>query len=267
MLYPEIVRSTVQYISISKAFASDHATADVNDKPGISVCWAESPYPYWNALFLTEEMTDSFHLKQRLRSSVEYMRSRRYPGFVYVCEDYLLHDAHSQLRAAAKDAGLELALDLFGMEGDLLSFKRAAVNPDLHFERVTNEDALRTYADINSASYGYPKEAGRAALAGSVLWKERSFAYLGYRDGKAVSTAAAFENAGQLYLTYVATCPCAGRRGLAEATIRHALHEAFKVTRLRRTSLHATRAGFTLYDRIGYKWVTRFLAFRLAAVA
>lgn len=267
MLYPEIVESSVQYISISKAFASDHPTADVKDQPGISVCWAESPYPFWNALFLTEEMKDAVHLKQRLRASAEYMRSRPNPGFVYVCEDYLLDDAHHQLGAMAQEAGLEMALDLFGMRGDILSFKRAAAMPDLQFERVVDEDTLRTYADINSASYGYPQEAGRTAVRGSTLWKEHSFAYIGYLEGAAVSTAAAFVNAGQLYLTYVATRPGVTRQGLAEATIRRALDAAFKATGLRRTSLHATRAGFTLYDRIGYKWVTRFVAFRLAGAA
>lgn len=267
MLYPEIVESSVQYVSISKAFASDHPAADIEDKPGIAVCWAESPYPFWNALFLTEEMKDSVHLKQRLRASVEYMRARRNPGFVYICEDFLFNDVHHQLGAMAQEAGLEKAFDLFGMRGDILSFKRAVGMPDLHFERVTDEDTLRTYADVNSASYGYPQEAGRIAVRGSTLWKDHSFAYIGYLDGTAVSTAAAFVNAGQLYLTYVATLPGVTRQGLAEATIRLALDAAFKATGLRRTSLHATRAGFTLYDRIGYKWATRFLAFRLAGAA
>jgi ribosomal protein S18 acetylase RimI-like enzyme len=264
MLYPEIVDSNEQYISISKAFASDHATADLNDKPGIAVCWAESPYPFWNALFLTEEMNDPVHLKQRLRTSAEYMRTRKHPGLVYVCEDYLRDDAHREFSVAAQEAGLEMALDLFGMRGDILSFKRAESHPELRFERVVDEESLRTYADINSESYGYPLEAGRVALEGSALWKERSFAYIGYLDGKAVSTAAAFENAGQLYLTYVATRPGVARQGLAEATIRRALDAAFKATGLRRTSLHATRSGFSLYDRIGYKWVTRIIAFRPA---
>jgi ribosomal protein S18 acetylase RimI-like enzyme len=264
MVYPEILDSSEQYVSISKAFAGDYATADLIDKPGMAVCWANSPYPYWNALVLNDETSDPVRLKQRLHAAAEYMRASRHPGLLYVCEDYLHDDAHRQLDTLARHAGFEMALDLFGMRGDMLSFRRALPHPELRFERVEDEDALRLYADINSEGYGYPLEAGRLALQGSKLWKERSFAYIGYLDGMAVSTAAAFENAGQLYLTYVATRPGMAGRGLAEATMRRALDAAFKATGLRRTSLHATRAGFSLYDRFGYKWVTRFLAYRLA---
>lgn len=264
MINPEILESNEQYVSIWKVLAGDRSGADLTDKPGISTCWAESPFPFWNALFLTERTIDGMLLKVRLRSAVEYMRARQCPGLVYVCEDYLSEEARGQLEAAVQDAGLEFALDVFGMVGDVLPFERPASHPDLHFVRATDEEAMRAYADINCEGYGFPLEAGRAGLAESSLWKEQGFAYIGYHDGQAVSTAAAFENGGQLYLALVATRPDAQRRGFGEATVRRALEAAYEATGLRRTSLHATRAGFPVYERVGYRPVTRFIAYRPA---
>jgi GNAT superfamily N-acetyltransferase len=261
MLNAEIVESNEQYISIWKVLAGDRAGADLIDKAGIAVCWAESPFPFWNALFLTERMADAAHLRQRLRTAAEYMRARQHPGLVYVCEDYLRDEARLNLDTAVRDAGLEFSLDVFGMVADILPFDRPASHPELRFERATDEEALRAYADINSEGYGFPLEAGRAGLEGSALWKERGFAYIGYLDGKAVSTAAAFENEGQLYLALVATRPDMQRRGFGEATVRRALEAAHEATGLRRTSLHATRAGSPVYERVGYRRVTRFICY------
>lgn len=263
MISPEILESNEQYVSIWKVFAGDRAGADLADRPGMSVCWAESPFPFWNGLFLTERTIDATLLKQRLRASVEYMRARQCPGLVYLCEDYLAADALAQLDTLVQAAGLEFSLDVFGMVGDILPFDRPVAHPGLRFERATDEQAMRAYADINCEGYGFPLEAGRAGLQESTLWKERGFAYIGYHDGRPVSTAAAFENGGQLYLALVATHPEAQRRGFGEATVRRALEAAYEATGLRRTSLHATRAGFPVYERVGYRPVTRFIAYKL----
>ncbi len=68
------------------------------------------------------------------------------------------------------------------MAGDLLPLP-APHHPDLTFERVTTEDQLRAYADINARAYGFPLEDGRDGLTGSTLWKDGIHAYLGVRDG------------------------------------------------------------------------------------
>jgi ribosomal protein S18 acetylase RimI-like enzyme len=61
----------------------------------------------------------------------------------------------------------------------------------------------------------------------------------------------------------VATLPEHRRRGYAEAVVRHGLAEARREWGLERTVLHATEAGHPLYQRMGYRDVTR-VAFYLA---
>jgi GNAT superfamily N-acetyltransferase len=151
-----------------------------------------------------------------------------------------------------------------GMVGDVLPFNSVPSHPLLQFMRVTDEAALQLYADINSEGYGFPREAGRAGLEGSSFWKNVAFSYIGYESGQAVSTAAAIVNDGQLYLALVATRPDAQRKGYGEATVRHALNAAYEATGLKRTSLHATDAGFPVYQRVGYHYATRFKAYKPA---
>jgi hypothetical protein len=54
------------------------------------------------------------------------------------------------------------------------------------------------------------------------------------------------------------------RKGYGEATVRCALHAAYEATGLKRTSLHATDAGFPIYQRVGYHYVTGFRVYKPA---
>jgi GNAT superfamily N-acetyltransferase len=137
-------------------------------------------------------------------------------------------------------------------------------HPALRFARVTTDEALQAYADINARAYEFPLEAGRAGLAGSALWKGVVHAYLGYEDGVPVSAAATVANDGCLFLALVATVPSAQRKGYGEATVRKALYEGHHATGLKRTVLHGTDAGFPVYERVGYRTVATIDAYGLA---
>jgi ribosomal protein S18 acetylase RimI-like enzyme len=60
------------------------------------------------------------------------------------------------------------------------------------------------------------------------------------------------------YIAMVATLPAHRQLGCAEAVMRHALAEAKQAWGMERTVLHATPAGLPVYQRMGYRPVTRF---------
>ncbi len=241
MTNPEILESSHQYVSMWKVLAGDRPGADLGEPDGLSMCWADSPFPFWNALFVTGQIPDAALLRARLRAASAYMRSKHHAGLVYVYEDQLSGAARTDLDAIAASEGLTFALDI-----------------------TRDEAALQLYADINSEGYGFPLDAGRAGLAGSTFWKEVAFSYIGYENGRAVSTASAIVNDGQLYLALVATRPDSQRKGFGEATVRHALQAAYEATGLTRTTLHATDAGYPMYQRVGYHRTTKFKTYRPA---
>lgn len=140
--------------------------ADVRDLPGVAVRWADCRFPFWNAVTLTEAGVDAALLDERLRQAADVMRAKEQPGFLWLFEDLLADDARAELPAAAERAGLTYAFPGTGMAGDLLPLPEPK-HPDLTFLRVTTDDQLKAYADLNSRAYGFDPAAGRDGIVGS----------------------------------------------------------------------------------------------------
>ncbi|MGW8378343.1 GNAT family N-acetyltransferase [Streptomyces sp. ODS28] len=227
--------------------------ADVRELPGIAMRWADVRFAFWNCLTLTEDGADAALLEQRLHQAADIMRAKKYPGFLWLFEDLLDEEARAALGPAAERAGLAHAFSGAGMAGDLLPLPEPS-HPELTFARVTTDEQLQAFADINSRAYGFALEDGRDGLVGSALWKGgQVHAYLGVRDdGTPVTCAATVEAVGRLFAMFVATDPEWERRGYAEAVTRKALYEGAHATGLTRATLHATAAGAPVYPRIGF---------------
>lgn len=251
---PDAIQSVQQLATAWRAIVLDYGRADVRDLPGMAIRWADSKLAFWNCITLTDIGADSRLLDEKLEQAVAYMRQKSQPGLIWLFEDLLDPSARAGLSIAADRAGLSLSLSGFGMAGDILPIPEPNY-PDLSFVRVTTEDELTAYADINSRAYGMPLESGRDGLCGSKLWKSGMYAYLGIENGVPVSTAATVETDGCLFVALVATAPEAQRKGYGEATTRKALFEGAKATGLTRATLHATIAGAPVYERIGLKKV------------
>jgi GNAT superfamily N-acetyltransferase len=195
---------------------------------------------------------DAKLLGRRLAEAAEIMRSKKHPGFLWLFEDLLDDAARATLEKAAEQAGLDYAFPGTGMAGDLLPIPDPA-HPDLTFTRVTTDEQLQAYADINSRAYGFPLEDGRAGLNGSALWKNEVYAYLALRGDLPVAAAATIEAEGRLFVVLVATEPQWQGKGYGEAVTRKALYEGARATGLTRATLQATVAGAPVYPRIGFK--------------
>lgn len=242
-----------QLAAVWRAMVLDRdAGADVRDLPGIAVRWADCRFAFWNCVTLTEVGAESELVGQRLSQAADIMRSKKQPGFLWLFEDLLDGQARSALGAAAERAGLQHAFPGTGMAADLLPIPEPA-HPDLTFVRVTSDEHLRAYADLNSRAYGFPLEDGRDGLDGSRLWKNEVHAYVAMRGDVPVACAATVEAEGRLFVVLVATDPQWQRRGYGEAVTRKALHEGARATGLTRATLHATVAGAPVYPRIGFQ--------------
>ncbi|MCR3751997.1 GNAT family N-acetyltransferase [Lentzea californiensis] len=246
----EALESVEQLTAGWRAMVLDqNPDADVRDLPGVAVRWADCKFPFWNCVTFTEPGIGADLLAQRFAEAADVMRTKQEFGFLWVFED-LVEDA--DLDALADRAGLAYAFPGTGMAGDLLPIPGPS-HPELTFERVTTDEQLQVYADINSRAYGFGLEAGRDGIGGSALWKSGVHAYLGLRDGVPVTCAGAVETAGRLFVVLVATERGSERRGYGEAVTRKALYEAWRATGITRATLHATVAGAPVYPRIGFE--------------
>lgn len=246
--------SVDQLAAVWSEIVKDRHSGEVRDLSGIAIRWANTGFAFFNTITFTDLDSDSRLLDLQMQVAADYLRQKKQPGLIWLFEDLLDAEARSELPILAGQAGLSLALPGYGMAGEVLPMP-APGHPDLTFVRVSTDEHVRTYADINAAAYGMPLEAVRDGLRDSTIWKTKAFAYLGVAAGRPVSAAAVIENEGRLFLALVATVPEAQRKGYGEATCRKALHEAWKSTGLTHSVLHATMAGAPVYTRIGYEKV------------
>ncbi len=248
----ESIESMEQLALVWRALVLDRDTrADVRDLPGLAVRWADCRFAFWNCVTLTGVDADAADVERALDRAAQVMRSKRHPGFLWLFEDLLGRQARATVREAAHRAGLEHAFSGTGMAADLPPLPEPS-HPDLAFVRVSTDEHLRSYADLNSRAYGFALRDGRDGLLGSALWKSRVHAYLGVREGVAVTCAATVQARGRLFVVLVATAPQWQRRGYGEAVTRKALYEGARASGLTRAVLHATAAGAPVYPRIGF---------------
>ncbi|WP_055545337.1 GNAT family N-acetyltransferase [Streptomyces kanamyceticus] len=248
----ESIESAQQLTVAWRALVLDRAAdADVRDLPGISVRWADCRFSFYNCITLTEPGAGADLVARRLGQAADIMRAKKHPGLLWLFEDLLDEEARTALAPAAEQAGLRHAFPGTGMAGDLLPVPDP-VHPDLTFVRVSTDEHLRAYADLQSHAYGLPLEEGRDGLVGSAYWKNEMHAYLAMRGDVPVACAATVEAAGRLFVAFVATDPRWQRKGYGEAVTRKALHEGARATGLTRATLHATVAGAPVYPRIGF---------------
>ena len=70
----EVVESVMQYASVWKVLVGTIPGADLTDRPGLSIRWADADFPFWNAVFLTEQLADGRVLNNRLEEASAFLR-------------------------------------------------------------------------------------------------------------------------------------------------------------------------------------------------
>jgi hypothetical protein len=259
----EAIESMSQFASMWKTLTRTLPGVDLTDRKGAAIRWADHTFPFWNCIFLTEEL-DQNALSVHLQEGARYMRQKSQSGLLWVCEELLSDSAKESLPSLLQEAQLEMALPVTGMAGEMFPL-HTAVPSTLRLERVTNHAMLQEYIDINCDAYGLPLAAGESALDPEI-WLN-AYSYLGYEGDRAVTAASAIVNEGCLFLALVATRAEARGKGYAEAVVRQALQAGHEATGLTRTILHATDAGFPVYKRVGYYKTASILAYKLASAA
>jgi GNAT superfamily N-acetyltransferase len=216
--------------------------------------WAGSPFPWWNAVTLTGSDVPPEELSEQLAGAAAFLREQSEGGYLWVFDDLLSPQVRPELEDRAAAAGLEIAFRGQAMDGEPALDE--PVHPDLVFRRVADEDDLAVLGEINAFAYDLPAPVGQAAFAGAKLWRDEAYAYLGYRDGRPVTAAAAVPSADALVVTLVATLPEQSRRGYGQAVTAKAIVEAARRTGRHRVVLHSTVEGRPVFERLGLRPTT-----------
>ena len=254
----ELAESLHQFITILKMIGRPFPRVDQTDRPGLAITWPDTQFPFYNALFLTGQLTDAQVLLDRVQEAAAYMRTRANGGWFVVCLDNVRGAAKESLPTILGQAKFVQAIPMTGMAGNILPMEVSG-HPALRFKRIFDHSTIQEFAQINCVSYDVPQETSLSLIKEHTLWYEHAYGFVAYEGDKPVSTATAIINEGRLFLFLVATMPEARRKGYGEAVVRHALQTAHEATGIRRTVLHATEAGYPLYLRLGYRPTVKFM--------
>ncbi len=150
---------------------------------------------------------------------------------------------------------LHLSADLPGMVAERV-LPPVRPLPALDIRRVCDEQTRAAFCEIGGLCFNVPLVWFREVFENETVW-DRFVGYVAYLDGEPVSTAATVVSSGAIGVYNVATVPGHQRKGFGEAVMRHALERAREAHGLERTILQSTAQGYGIYERMGYRTVTR----------
>jgi GNAT superfamily N-acetyltransferase len=241
------------FISAWQAFAEEFEGAQVEKRENLFVAWADTELPFYNTIFLTEEVNNASRFKLLADEAIAVTSRKKMPGLLTVCNDLLSGSARKEADEILAERGYTIRIPMTGMLAE--PFPLALVSPTgLRIEKSYDGTVV---TEMNTVAYHMPAELGRSSVLTPRFWQD-VYTSIGYVDDHPVSTATTMVLGNVLYLALVATVEDARKKGYGEAVVRHSLQAAHEATGLRRTTLHATEDGRPVYTRLGYRPVGDF---------
>jgi GNAT superfamily N-acetyltransferase len=236
-----------------KLMTSRFPDSRIEDGDDVVSCMGNVPLLFFNLWVQQRPAATVDELLALFTKAAERSAKCAYPAGGVLREDWL----PSGWEGVAASCGLAPMMPMTGMETtQLLAPRRTA--PELEIRRVTDAAVARDLATVNALAYGMSPEAFDC-MSNMLLWQPDSYGFVGYANGRPVSTAAALPVAGTVYIALVATMPDAQGKGYADAVMRHAIGEGQRAMGIETTTLHATDAGQPVYRAMGYNAGARFI--------
>jgi len=214
-------------------------------------------YAAFNAALLTRPVEDSAELAHLIRTSSAQFEAKRLRWTYWLCEDFLNPALGRQAPHIFSRHGLRQLTKAPGMYAEQLRSPEHQL-PSVEVRLVDDKTTRATFAEIMSVAFEIPHSVSSAVYGSERGWSGGFKGYIGYVNGRAVTTAAAMITGDVIGLYSVATLPQHRRLGFAEAIVREVIEEARAKEGVRRTILQSTASGLSLYEKMGYQTLTNF---------
>ena len=242
-----------------RILAKARPAGEVREIAGVSIASVGVTFQMFNAAFLSERVATDTDMDRRVALASTHFSARGQNWAYWVCDGWLADSVRRHTRRAMQRHGLHISADLPGMIAERILPPVRAL-PPLDIRRVADEPTCDAFCAIGAVCFNVPLAWFREVFDNHTVWDAFS-GYVGYAGGEPVSTAATVVSAGAVGIYNVATLPAHQRRGYGEAIVRHALAEAKRKSGVERTILQSTPQGLPIYERMGYKTVTRVAVF------
>src|SRR5260370_1687672 len=113
----DLAESLHQFVTIWKMIGKPFPRVDQTDRAGLAITWPDTQFPFYNALFLTEQLMDEPVLQDRVQKAAAYMRARPNGGLFVVCLDNVSGTAKESLPTILAQTKFFQALPMTGTAG------------------------------------------------------------------------------------------------------------------------------------------------------
>ena len=238
-----------------RVIAGSRAAGENRELRGVSIAAAGVTFQMFNAAFLSSPLSTEAELHQRILLPSLHFNSRGLEWAYWVCEDFLEPKARKRSRQIFERQGMRHSVNLPGMVAERV-LPPVKPLPEIEVRRVCDESTAEAFCSIGSICFHVPLAWFREVFDTPSVW-ERFAGYVGYIDSEPVSTTAIVMGGGAIGVYNVATLPGRQRLGYGEATMRAAIDDARRTHGVEQSILQSTPAGLKLYERMGYRTITR----------
>lgn len=238
-------------------FGQAAGSGDVTERDGVLLIDSGVNYAVFNIAMLTAPVENPEMLSRRTAAAARYFESRNARWSLWICDEMLAETALRQSNTIFGGEKLRRLTEAPGMMADRLSSISRAL-PIVDCRAVCDATTRADFAHITSLNFDIPFATCRSVYCSEHAWEHDYHGYVAYYKGTAVTTMAVVLAADAIGIYSVSTLPQYRRKGYAEAMMRQVIAEYTRRTGVERTVLQATRAGFDMYKKMGYRAVSHF---------
>jgi len=240
-----------------RILAAGRPGADVAELPGVSIASLGVTFQMFNAAYLSSPVETHEEMEIRLQIAREHFEARASAWSFWICEDWLSRAVRRRITRTCQSFGLHLVSEMPGLSAEAIEPARRNL-PELDVRRVDSKETLQDFREIGSTCFHVPP-AWFSEVFNEEFPARAAFAcFVGYSRGLPIATAASVPSDGAIGIYNVATAPAHRERGYAEAITRYAIGTAIQEHGQGRLILQSTWQGLSLYERMGFRAVTRF---------
>jgi len=240
---------------------------EVSRRSGVVMITSPVAYSVFNIALMEAAAPDlEGELARRVRVARQHYEALRYPWSFWICENDLGRRDMRRLFDTFTVEGMNCIAESPGMDTPDLAEPQRCL-PALDFLRVEDEGARADFSRLVCSCFHIPPAMAEAVYGEPNFWAGPLNAWVGYRNGSPVTTAAAVPAGGVLGLYSVATLPEHRRMGYGEMAVRHAVARSREAGARGPLVLQSSPGAYSMYKSLGFKRRTRFFIFATAEEA
>ena len=221
------------------------------------------PHPWFNGVLSSDLPRDGDEIF--IDETIQYFRTKGINTFTWWLEPHL---KPSDWKPVLSRQGFGYSNDTPGMAIDLHEMDETLQAVDgLEIRVAKDPEAMRTWAKVFTKGYSLPPAWESIAFE---VWMQLGLDlpvrnYVGYLNGKPVSTCTIFYGGGAAGIYCVSTLPEARGKGIGGAITLKPLQEAREMG-YRVGVLQSSEMGFNVYKKLGFRHLCQIENFYLSTV-